>query len=281
MNLLRSPPDMKTDRHNPFEPQRRIAVLTAPGIATQGISEAMGYMFPDAACMKVQPSHIRPPALENFDILVLPGIIDEDSPYPEILNPKKSEFVRQAVENGMVLMTFCAATYYMLDRIEYTKRNGEKKERSGCGLISGTARQAFAHVTRIKPGTTELDDYILAELRLKDRWNIHALNINGPEIVLADQEHRTSTPFITYAATGGTAAIEKTIGKGLILAMGIHPELTTHHPLLPAHFSPHDNERWVILDHLSDRIKRHKGWKHVAPHATPATYRNDIAYVAA
>lgn len=280
MNLLGSPPDMKTDRHTPFEPRRRIAVLTAQGIATQGISEAMGYMFPDATCVRVQPSHIRPHALENFDILVLPGIIDEDSPYPDILTPQKSGFVRQAIENGMVLMTFCAATYYMLDRIEYTKRNGEKKERNGCGLISGTARQAFAHVTRIKPGTTELDDYILAELRLKDRWNIHALNINGPEIVISDQERLSSTPFITYAATGGTAALQKKIGKGLILAMGIHPELTTDHPLLPPHFSHHDNERWVILDHIADRINRHKGWSHQAPITSPTAYRNDIAYVA-
>lgn len=259
-------PQKRTDKYGP----RRIAVLTAHGIASQGITEALSYMFPHAECAKIKPGHLRPQGLEQYDVLVLPGTYGEDSVYPDVLTPQKADYLRQAVEQGLVLITFCAATYYMCNRIQYTKRSGERKDINGCGLIAGTAKQAFAHITRNSVGTPERADFILAKLSLQDQWTIHALNINGPEISLDEQERRTCTPFMTYAATGGTAAVQKKIGKGLILAMGVHPELTTNHPLLPPHFSRHDDERWQILDHLADTITNHKDWGTV-PQRRPST----------
>jgi glutamine amidotransferase-like uncharacterized protein len=240
----------------------KIACLSYQGISQGGIEPALQYMFPNSQVYSIFPQHIRRHDLKSYDILILPGINDEDSPYPTLLPPTKMEAIQETMEqDGLILWTFCASSYYMFEEISYQKRNGEIKKRHGAGFIKGTARHGFNHITRKVLNSSPWQDYILAGIHVDGHRDLlRALNINGPSMLPAPSEASLVHQFMKYKDIDGAAGITKKIGKGLLIALGVHPELSPDHPKLPDYFADFEKDRLDILWTIRQKILGH--WSH-------------------
>ncbi|MEK7801382.1 MAG: hypothetical protein AAB276_02910, partial [Pseudomonadota bacterium] len=163
----------------------RIACMTYRGLSGQGIESALHYMFPEAEIVSIFPQHVRSHVLKNYDILILPGINDEDSLYPTLLPPHKMGILKDSIENdGLILWTFCAASYYMFEEISYQRRNGIFKTRKGAGFIKGSACHGFNHITRRELNACPWNDYVLAGIHVDGHHELlRALNCNGPTLI--------------------------------------------------------------------------------------------------
>lgn len=238
----------------------RIACLSYRGISTQGVEPALSYMFPNSQIVSIFPQHIRRHALKNYDILILPGINDEDSAYPDLLPPHKMQELKNSIEqDGLILWTFCASSYYMFEEISYQKRSGLFKSRKGAGLVKGAASHAFKHITRRELNASPWNDYILAGIHVDGHRDLlRALNINGPTLLPSPEEDDLVHQFMKYQDIDGAAGITKRIGKGLLIALGVHPELSPIHPKLPDAFREFEKDRWTILSLIKHKIIEHQ-----------------------
>lgn len=244
-------------KHPPH--QLRIGCLSYCGLSSQGIEPALEYMFPNSEIVSVYPQHLRRHELKNYDILILPGINDEDSIYPTLLPPEKMTVLKETIEqDGLILWTFCASSYFMFEEISYQKRSGTFKTRQGAGLIKGAARHGFNHITRRELNASQWNDYILAGIHVDGHHELlRALNINGPAMVPSVSERGLVHQFMKYKDIQGAAGITKKIGKGLLIALGVHPELSPTHPNLPDGFLEFEKDRWTILSLIKEEIIRH------------------------
>lgn len=238
----------------------RIACLSHRGLSTQGIEPALQYMFPDAEIVSIFQQHLRAHVLQHYDLLVMPGILGEDSPYPQILpSNKANQVVTCMEENGLVLWTSCAATYYCFEKMVYLKRNGQTKTMNGLGLIKGLAEgPAYQNVTRKDFEHSTHHDRVLAELALANSDHIfRALDINGP--ALYPQKESLIDNFLRYSNLPDqpVAGFTKKIGAGLLLGLSSHPEFDLTHPLLPQHFKLHEPSRLSFLAHIRHMLMTH------------------------
>lgn len=238
----------------------RCAYLNEQGLSTNGIgTDLKSHVFNGHSYHPVTADIFNGQQLAAIDVLVLPGINGEHSPYPKMLNAENSNTLRTAIEKGMVLVTFCAASYYMFDKIFYETRDGQIKNTNGLGLIRGTAKQAFRHITRQNDRSLSRD-YIEAGITSPYfDGEHHLLNVNGPAFHLDRAEAEICLPFLNYTETMGAAAVIKQFGKGLIIALGVHPELSSlnsdHYKELQ--FPNHDIDRMVVLNALKEIIAQH------------------------
>lgn len=249
MNLLKTVPPKKL----------RIACLHYRGLSSDGIEAALLYMFPKAEVVSIYPQHIRQHALKNYDILILPGINDEDSAYPTLLPTHKMQILKDTIEqNGLILWTFCASSYYMFEEISYQKRSGIMKSRQGAGFIKGAAVHGFKHITRQRLNASPWNDYILAGIHVEGHNELlRALNINGPTFLVDKSERKLVNQFMKYKDIEGAAGVIKNMGRGMLIALGVHPELSPIHKKLPDSFLSYDIDRWTILGDIRERICRH------------------------
>lgn len=220
----------------------------------------MSLMFPEAEIVTVFPQHLRSHVLKSYDLLVMPGIVGEDSPYPEILPRYKAEQIVSCMEeNGLVLWTSCAATYYCFEKMVYLKRNGQMKMMKGLGLIKGVAEgPAYQSVTRQNFGHSAHHDRVLAELSLANSDQIfRALDINGP--ALYPHAESLVDSFLRYSNIPGkpVAGFTKNVGHGLILGLSSHPEFSLSHSLLPQDFKLHEPSRLSFLTHIRQKLVTH------------------------
>jgi glutamine amidotransferase-like uncharacterized protein len=242
-------------------PQKlHIACLSYQGLSSYGMEQTMEQMFPSAEVVTVYPQHLLTHVLRNYDLLVMPGIIGEDSPYPEILPQLKADEVVSCIEeNGLALWTSCAATYYCFEKMLYLKRNGQSKIMKGLGIIKGVASgPAYQNMTRIDFEHSSNHDRVLAELSLINSNAIfRALDINGP--ALYPHAESLVDSFLRYSNIPDqpVAGFTKKIGNGLILGLSSHPEFTLDHPLLPTDFQLHEPSRLSFLAHIKERLVAH------------------------
>lgn len=245
---------------NPNFTKLRIACLSYQGLSGYGLEPTMIQMFPEAEVISIYPQHLRSHVLKNYDLLVMPGIIGEDSPYPEILPRYKAEQVVSCMEeNGLVLWTSCAATYYCFEKMVYLKRNGQMKMMNGLGIIKGVAEgPAYLNVTRKSFEHSAHHDRVLAELSLANSNQIfRALDINGP--ALYPHAESLVESFLRYSDVPGqpVAGFTKKVGNGLILGLSSHPEFALNHPLLPQDFNLHEPSRLSFLTHIRQKLVIH------------------------
>lgn len=242
-------------------PQKlRIACLTYRGLYSQGIESALGYMFPNSETVSIFPQHLLRHTLKDYDILILPGINDEDSAYPTLLPSAKMEVLKQAIEqDGLILWTFCASSYYMFEEISYQKRDGTFKTCQGSGLIKGAAHHGFRHITRRQFNRSPWNDYILAGIHVEGHQELlRSLNINGPTLLPSPKENELVHQFMKYSNIEGAAGVIKKMGRGMLIALGVHPELSPSHPSLPQAFTEFEKDRWTILSLIKQKIVAHK-----------------------
>lgn len=238
----------------------RIGCLSYQGLSKQGIEPALLHMFPNSEVISIFPQHIRQHTLKNYDIVILPGINDEDSVYPTLLPPHKMDILKNTIEqNGLILWTFCASSYYMFEEISYQKRDGTFKSRQGAGLIKGAARHGFNHITRKQLNASPWNDYVLARIKVDGHQELlRALNINGPTLLPSSAEDGLVHQFMKYKDTEGAAGVIKKMGRGMLIALGVHPELSPDHPSLPDAYSEFEKDRWTILSLIKQKIIAHQ-----------------------
>lgn len=242
------------------EPKRlRIACLSYRGLSSQGIEPALEYMFPNSEIVSIYPQHIRRHTLKDYDVLILPGINDEDSIYPALLPAEKMSSLKETIEqDGLILWTFCASSYFMFEEISYQKRCGLFKSRQGAGLIKGAARHGFNHITRQELNASPWNDYIMAGIRVDGHHELlRSLNINGPTMIPCVSEQNLVHQFMRYRDIKGAAGLTKKIGKGLLIALGVHPELSPIHPSLPDAYFEFEKDRFTILSLIKEKITTH------------------------
>ncbi|MDY0028780.1 MAG: hypothetical protein RBR86_02435 [Pseudobdellovibrionaceae bacterium] len=236
---------------------KKVALLTAHGLSKFGFENTF------ASIMSIKPNHLHPEVLSGFDMLILPGVCGEESPYPEILSDRKAGFIKQAVEqNGLIVLAFCAAAYYLCDRIEYTKRDNTTIKMDGLGWVEATAKHAFAHITRQSEtpdkNPDKSKDYILAELNVENIAHpLRSLNINGPTLLLSEKEKGLSETFIKYASIEGAAGLVKSCGKGKLILLGVHPEFPLAHQLLPESFAAYSQDHTTLLEIIAQKTGIH------------------------
>jgi glutamine amidotransferase-like uncharacterized protein len=77
----------------------------------------------------------------SIKFLFMTGTTGEKSPYPDFLSKERGKsLLRWAQQNGAVIWMDCAASYYAMEKIEYTKVDGTILNREGLGWIKGIAK---------------------------------------------------------------------------------------------------------------------------------------------
>lgn len=268
---------MTSNNHNA---PLRAAYLNEDGLSRNGIAEAMQDMFGQVVLTRIGANELEYKTLSRLDILMLPGNNTEHSPYPDFLPPHRIRELKMAMElHGLILLTTCAPSYFMFENIEYETREGLVKQRKGAGLIKGKATQAFHSLTRANGPPDLLKDYIQASITSPYfKGSAYVLNVNGPAFHLDASEQDTCNSFLNYEHVDGAAGIIKPFGKGLLITLGIHPELSSlNSDQKSLSFSLHDRDRHVVLNVLGRIIKDHhqrKPWQNPASPALLQGFEN-------
>ena len=77
----------------------------------------------------------------SIKFLFMTGTTGEKSPYPDFLSKERGKsLLRWAQQNGAVIWMDCAASYYAMEKIEYTHADGTVQTRNGLGWIKGIAK---------------------------------------------------------------------------------------------------------------------------------------------
>lgn len=250
-----------SDLPEPFRPERsehgrlQIGCLSSQGISCYEISHSLKQNFGREDIYPIDKQHLTPEVLSRLDLLVLPGIDDETNHYTTILDGK-IDILKDAIENhGLVLLTFCAASYFMFSRIKYLPRSGVPKERNGADLIKGEAIHAFSHITRQTLNASPWNDFVMAEVKSDDQpQGLKALNINGPTMLVDREQDPLAKTFMRYVAINGDAIVVKQMKRGGIIASGIHPEISPIHKNLPEDFAKYENDRHIIWFCIKKKI---------------------------
>lgn len=172
----------------------------------------------------------NPGILAKADLIVLPGVSSEYSPYPKILTPGVQSAIFGAVRAGAALWTDCAAAYISCATYHYNSSTRTLQPRKGLGLFEG---HAWGPVADCTPGASE-------ETRFSDVRHVRVVFNDS-----AGQKTRTSICYSNgpaYSPAPGekieiiarydkvrgrpVAAAAKVFSKGIALFSGILPEMS-------------------------------------------------------
>jgi glutamine amidotransferase-like uncharacterized protein len=223
----------------------KVACLTGHRLAARALLEELHSTFGGNNVFTLRPHHLKPDILRDYDLLVLPGIVGEDSPYPDIFTPHRAAHLKQALQNGLIIWAECAPTYYMFGHFEYLARDGGLKTKPGLGLIEGKAiGPAYKHLTRGSGTLTHrLSDIVLAGLSYEGEEGgekiAHIFNINGPVLLPKNASTKIIARYADLEGTPAAGVVQK-IGKGMIIGLGFHPGFSAGH--LQGKFSNPDEE---------------------------------------
>lgn len=222
--------------------------------------------------------------LSDCDLLFLPGIPGEVSPYPDIMTPQVKAMLFNEVRRGMILWTDCAATYEMMTDMEFHASSGEIKQRKGLGWIDGMARGPVSGHAIAPAPSDRFQHVTLKEIFYRVRgeqrsaWAGYG---NGPGLILSDEERRN--PDVQIIGRYGpddsspAAAVTKKIGHGLLMSLGVliqmEPASIQGQPTLPSRdvrdtaaqhrtkilekLQETDPSRRAFLNHLMEIVRTH------------------------
>ena len=81
------------------------------------------------------------------EIIILPEIKGEESFYSRHIPVETRNIIKSHVERGSMLISFCAAAYWMAEQITYHPPKGTTKMRKGLHVFNAAAIKAFGPVT--------------------------------------------------------------------------------------------------------------------------------------
>lgn len=261
----------------------KVAYLSDQIFSTSESSMMLNERFGAKNVMPVTIEELAYTDLSGDDLLFLPGIPGEKSPYPKILTPQITARLMKEVERGMIIWTDCAATYEMLPRMKFHTSSGKIMRRKGSfgwidgradGPVEGSALPSspdnrFQHVTLRQV-------FYMAGGEQRMAWAAYG---NGPGITLSEEELRNPDVNVIgrYGPddTSPIATMSKKIGKGMLLSLGVLVQIAPYHASAPpegarhdetvlAHratihraLTEHDHLRLAYLDHLIELVKTH------------------------
>lgn len=192
--------------------------------------------------------HHFPHALKTSDpkLIVLPEILGEESYYSRHISLATQESLHNWVFQGGILLTFCASTYWMGEKITYHPPKGPTKLRSGCHVFNAAALKMHGPLpgywvpSNGKPdfgGCRSIPLIVRTEEGLKRDKVWYG---NGPAIFSSSAKELPSNfePFAYYDRIEDypIAAGELKVGKGRIIMSGPLPHYAqgeiTHNNLL-------------------------------------------------
>lgn len=208
-------------------PPIRIACLSGQGLYFHDLIFMLHGLFMGCPVTPINHHHLTKSHLSAYNLLVLPGIVGEESPYPDLIPQNKKSLLQELVEEGLIIWGECAAAYYMLSSMEYRCRNGAHKKKKGLGLVEGEAiGPAYRHKTRAHQGLPATNDIVLARLQRSEGGSlVRAFDINGP--ALYPEDHKDTRVFLRYAdiTSHPAAGFTHSMGLGLLMGVSIHPEI--------------------------------------------------------
>lgn len=184
-------------------------------------------------------------------IIILPEIKGEESFYNRHIPLKARKVIKSHVANGAMVVTQCAASYWIAQKIFYSPGQGERKFRSGQNVFNGVAMNSFGPVKgywRPSNGKEDLGGCHIIPLivKTKDGWQADKCWYgNGPAFYAP--EGKTPPEVEVLARYSGAddapiAALHARFGKGSFLVSG--PLSHYHHGGVNA-----NNLLWRVVSH--------------------------------
>lgn len=187
----------------------------------------------------------------NPEIIILPEIKGEESFYSRHIPVETRNLIKSHVNNGTLLVSFCAAAYWMGETITYHPPQGQTKFRKGADVFNAVSLKSFGPVSgywRTSNGKEDMGGCIPVPLSVKtvNEWKhekvwygngpaFYPLNNQLPEKleVLARYKNIESNPIAAFSIPHG---------KGAYLASGVLPHY--HHAPVRS-----NNYLWSVITH--------------------------------
>jgi glutamine amidotransferase-like uncharacterized protein len=243
--------------------------------STGSLIPSLKSAFPHHALRKIGADDLRHGALddEQAGLLVLPGITGEVSLYPQTIGEDGLKRIRSFIEKKGVVLTICAATYFVCRETRYTPPWGPAKGRMSINhLFNAAAIGPLPSFARQATNDPKYGDVSVIPVQFKtDRgeWrDAHVCYGNGPALYPDPSEHHTSEILATFSGQNDNAPalIRKVIGKGAVYMSCIHPEIAYQDmraqrglddaARVMTALQPHEQGRHALWKNLTDRIKR-------------------------
>lgn len=210
----------------------KVVYFEEQGFATSTIAPALRQEFGSKNVTPILPHQLHSSDVIDADLLVLPGITSEDSPYPKILPPEKAKMLYEKMEDGLIIIAECAAFYWSSSHISYLTSDGRKLEKQGLGWVDGIARGPSGGKGIAPDNDFKYADTIPADIEFYDGDKTLYTSIcisNGPALHLTDIERNNPNVRITsrFISEFGqpVSSMSKTIGNGMLVGMGVLPHI--------------------------------------------------------
>lgn len=241
-----------------MRPARAVVVYTGPGAGARSALSAIAALNAALGPATTVTTVTRPAALASTDwhagtaAIVFPG--GADSPYARDLAGAPNASVRAFCEAGGAYIGLCAGAYYGCAAIDFEPGTplavaGGRELRFFGGRALGAAVPGFAYETEAGAAAVQLrwrrHDGVGGWRTAKDYCNGGPIFVGDPQkdegrlpdddadagvTVLARyagmEAGEASSPAVAAAAAGGAAALRCTVGAGVAVLCGTHPELT-------------------------------------------------------
>lgn len=234
----------------------KVAYLNGEHLAITSIRLMLQECFGKDNVLEIPFENLNTIHEQDIDLLVLPGVTGETSPYPKHMGEAERESLRRAItENGLILWTDCAATYLMCNKIEYKSSTGEEKTMPGLGLIDGVARGPVAGNAIAPSQEDRFRDVVIRRINYKGERTADVCYGNGPGLFLSDEERNNHDVEIighyTDVADAPVAAMTKRVGQGRLISLGVLVQISPEH--MDGHLTNenHERHRKALFNHLN------------------------------
>lgn len=213
-----------------------IALYNGRSAAVDSMQRSLSAIFANSARPVHFIGHNTPMVHSALDpsqtaLLIVPGIIGEDSPYPQDLDMQAMKKINAFVAQGGSLLGVCAGAAHLSRRVVYNAPWGVTKFRHNpYGLFNGLASgPVHAYASSYEPSNRFSDitiSPVIAGTSRAPHDHIHIPYGNGPAFYPANDEQVTVHARYRDLPGQPPAVISKAYGAGTVMLSGIHPEIT-------------------------------------------------------
>jgi glutamine amidotransferase-like uncharacterized protein len=235
--------------------------IFSEGTATVCFTHTLREVFQPRALLPLSLQDLCDPVLmSKIDLLVLPGVASEESPYRGTIDGAVKDSLFSALEGGMGMLLSCAAAYHFCDIIHYNSPAQRKTNLQGLSLFEG---QAYGPVDGefpvIDPEDSFSDTRVL-RVHFNDRAG-RAVTTgvcygNGPAYYPTPAEEGVLDVIARYADVIGNpvAVAGKAVGKGFVVMTGVLPEIA----LEDMRLAPGQEKKFPRVTRLRDALAPHE-----------------------